>query len=124
MKKKLPKILIFPIVIIALIIIIATYLRKDVTVSNVSTDCRKNPCKINFILTNKTNHYLSCNVSIRAHRKTPGAKSARAVEAGFAGEKIIEIELFPKEKRKIEETLLLTGMKSRIRVNAYNVKKR
>ena len=77
--------------------------------------------KINFILTNKTNHYLSCDVSIRAHRKTPGAKSARVVQPGFAGEKIIEIELYPKEKKEIEETLLLAGMKSRIRVNAYNL---
>lgn len=97
------------------------HISKDVTITDVKSDCSKNPCKINFLLTNKTNNYVTCKVSIRAHRSTPGAKSSGVVTPGFAGEKIFEIELYPQEKKQIEESLLLTGRKSRIVVKAFNI---
>jgi hypothetical protein len=123
MIKKLPKIFLIPIVIITIIFIVGAFLRKDITISNVSSDCRKNPCTIEFGIENKTNDHVLCKVSIRAHKSTPGAKSSGVVTPGFAGEKIIELKLYPKEKLEIKESLLLTGRKSRIIVNAFNINK-
>jgi len=97
--------------------------KKDVEVTEVNSDCKENPCKVSFVLTNKTKYYVACKVSIIAHKRTPGAKTSGVVTPGFADEKIIDLELHPEEKKKINEILLVTGSKSRISVIAHNIKK-
>jgi len=123
MKKKPSIIIGLSVSLVALLIAIYFFQRKDIEVSEITSNCKESPCKVSFVLTNKTNYYVVCKLSIRAHKRTPGAKSAGAVTPGFAGEKIIDFELHPKERKKVNETLLLTGSKSRISVTAYNIKK-
>jgi len=121
MKKKTPLIFGLPAVVLLLLATLYFFQTKDVEVSEIKSDCRKSPCKISFILTNKTNYYIGGKVSIRAHKRTPGAKSTGVVTPGFAGEKIINLELYPKERKKVAETLSLTASKSRISVIAHNI---
>jgi hypothetical protein len=123
MKKKPPLIISLSATIVALLIALYLYQRKDIEVSEINYDCKENPCRVSFFLTNKTNSYVACKVSIRAHKRTPGAKASGVVTPGFAGEKIIDFELYPKEKKEVYEVLLLNAPKSRISVSAYKVKK-
>jgi hypothetical protein len=123
MKKKKPLLVGLSLTIISLLVALYFFQRKDVEVSKISSDCKENACKVIFVLTNKTNYYITCKVSIRAHKRTPGSKSSGVVTPGFSGERILDFELHPKEKKEINEGLLLTGSKSRISVIAYNIKK-
>jgi hypothetical protein len=123
MRKKPQKIIAISFVLVAILIAIYFYQRKDVEVTEVSTKCNKNICTTSFVLTNKTNNYISCKVSIRAHKRIRGSKTTAAVKPGFAGEKIMVVELHPKEIKKIEEHLTVEGLVSRINVNAFNVMK-
>ncbi len=124
MRNKPLKIVAIPFVVVAILIALYFYQRKDVEVTEVSTKCNKNICTTSFVLSNKTNNYISCKVSIRAHKRIRGYKSTAAVKPGFAGEKIMVVELHPKEIKKIEENLLVKGLVSRINVNAFNVMKK
>lgn len=99
------------------------YQRKDVAITDINTDCKGNLCRVNFSVVNKTNNYVSCRVSIRALKRTPGAKTSGVVTQGFAGEKLLDLELAPKEAKIMDENLSLTASASRILVKAFNVDK-
>jgi hypothetical protein len=122
MKKKQPLFIVIPVLIAVLLVVLYFFNKEDVEVTDISINRKVNPCKVDFILINKLNYYISCRVSIRGFRRTPGRHTAGVVEPGFSGEKIIDIELYPKERKVIRETLILSGATSRIQVNAFNVR--
>ena len=124
MKVNKHKITILPLAVIAsLLIAYYFYQRIDVEVLNVTSDCSKNPCKISFLVINKTNEYVGCDLSIRGLKRSKGAKSSAVSTPGFAGEKLMKIELYPRERKEFEETLTLTEWAWSIQVNAWNVRK-
>ena len=122
MKNRTFKILILALTVITLLIYYYYYQRKDVEVLNVTDRCQGNPCKIDFVVANKTNNYVTCKLSVRVLKRTGGAKSSRVVTPGFAAEKIFDLELYPKEKKEFQENLELTSPGSKVQVAAYNVK--
>ena len=122
MKKKQPLFVVIPVLIIVLLVSLYLFKKKDVEVIDISINRKVNPCKVDFTLINKLNYYISCKVSIRGFRSTPGRHTPGVVELGFSGEKILNIELYPKEKKEIRETLKLNGATSRVKVNAFNVR--
>lgn len=122
MKNKVPRIISIPLVIAVSMLALYLYQRKDVEILSIRHDCKNKPCKVGFVIENKTNNFISCSVSIRALRSSPGSKSSAVSAPGFAGEKIMDIDLFPKETKEIEEVLTLRGSISRIQVNAFNIR--
>lgn len=120
MKRKKSTAAIFAIVAIAIFTGIYYYQRKEVETVLISTNCRKYPCEVNFKVLNKTNDYLACNISIRGLKKfrsRPIGDSA----SGFAAEKILELKLYPREKRNIIEYLEMKVPYSEIQVLAWNI---
>ena len=111
----------YRITIIVLLVSLYLFKKEGVEVIDISINRKVNPCKVDFTLINKLNYYISCKVSIRGFRSTPGRHTPGVVEPGFSGEKILNIELYPKEKKEIRETLKLYGATSRVKVNAFNV---
>lgn len=122
MKKKQPLFIVIPVLMVVLLVLLYLFEKEDIEVTDISINRKVNPCKVDFILINKLNYYVSCKVSIRGFRSTPGRHTPGVVEPGFSGEKILYIELYPKEKKKIREILKLNGATSRIKVKAFNVR--
>lgn len=122
MKKKQPLFIVIPVLITVLLVSLYLFEKEDIEVADISINRKVNPCKVDFILINKLNYYVSCKVSIRGFRSTPGRHTPGVVEPGFSGEKILDIELYPKEEKEIRETLKLDGATSRIKVKAFNVR--
>jgi hypothetical protein len=122
MKKKQPLYIVIPVLIAVLLVALYFFNKEDVEITDISINRKVNPCEVDFILINKLNYYISCKVSIRGFRRTSGRHTPAAAEPGFSGEKIIDIELYPKERKEIRETLKLNGATSRIKVNAFNVR--
>lgn len=120
--KKQPLFIVILVSITVLLVALYFFEKEDVEVTEISINRKVNPCSVDFILINKLNYYVSCKVSIRGFRSTPGRHTPGVVEPGFSGEKIIDIELYPKERKEIRETLKLSGATSRIKVNAFNVR--
>lgn len=122
MKKKKAKIASISIVIALLMVGFYFYNRKDVEVLSINSNCNKYPCEIDFIVLNKTYDYLSCNLSIRGLKRV-GARTSAAAGPDHAGEKTIKIDLAPRERKVVKETLLLKGSASKIQVIAWNIKR-
>jgi hypothetical protein len=122
MKRKQSLFIVIPVSITVLLTALYFFEKKDVEVTDILINRNVNPCNVDFTLINKLNYYVSCKVSIRGFRSTPGRHNPGVVKPGFSGEKILDIELFPREKKAIRETLKLSGATSRIKVNAFNVR--
>lgn len=122
MRKKHSLLIVIPVSITILLIALYFFEKEGVEVAEVSINLTEKPCHVDFVLINKLNYYVSCKVSIRGFRRLPGRHTPGAVQPGFTGEKILNVELYPGEKKALKEVLKLSGPTYRIKVHAFNVK--
>jgi hypothetical protein len=94
--------------------------RDDVVVSDLEWDCRRLKdsrvvCDVSFAVENRSRNPVDCRLTLRGFRA--GARGGRL---GFVGDKIVVVELQPRQVLRAAEKLSLPSRPSHINVTVWN----